>query len=241
MTTIRLHTISVLQYEVCRSNLNISRSRKWLRFCASVRLSSCESSVSILACSSWVAKKGSMAARVVRYEFPGAFSLASSPRSKCVSHMIIDDFLKPDEVAALLGVSPQTVIRRFAHVLDVVDLGVPERNRKRRKRLLRIPRQVLDRVLLEGWDCDAARAERETFVVTFVRHSKQCPHRSNAKYRWCRCPKHLRWSHKGYQFRAAAGTRTWRAAERERRRIEMEIKSGQPVLLPRARRRPPVA
>jgi hypothetical protein len=57
------------------------------------------------------------------------------------------DFLTVSEVAAILRVSPDTVIRRFTDEAGVIDIGFPESNRKRRYRVLRIPRYVLERVL----------------------------------------------------------------------------------------------
>jgi hypothetical protein len=58
----------------------------------------------------------------------------------------------PAEVAALLKVSEDTVVRRFGDLPGVIDLGSPElvgrrTGRKRRYRVLRIPRAVLDRFL----------------------------------------------------------------------------------------------
>jgi hypothetical protein len=58
------------------------------------------------------------------------------------------EYLSPDQVAAILSVSTNTVIRLFEGVEGVVDLGSPETMHKRRKRCLRIPRPALDRFLL---------------------------------------------------------------------------------------------
>jgi hypothetical protein len=60
----------------------------------------------------------------------------------------------PAEVAALLKVSEDTVIRRFGDLPGVIDLGSPElvgrkTGRKRRYRIIRIPRAVLDRFIIE--------------------------------------------------------------------------------------------
>lgn len=59
----------------------------------------------------------------------------------------------PAEVAAVLKVSEDTIIRRFGDRPGVIDLGSPElvgrRKGKRRYRLLRIPQNVLDRFLTE--------------------------------------------------------------------------------------------
>lgn len=61
-------------------------------------------------------------------------------------------------------------------------------------------------------------------ITIFVRHSrsgeKSCKYADDETYRKCRCPKHLRWSVNGEQFRASAKSRTWEGAEAERRRIE---------------------
>jgi hypothetical protein len=54
------------------------------------------------------------------------------------------DYLSVGEVAAILGVSSNTVIRQFEKLPGVVDLGRQETLHKRRKRCLRIPRTVLE-------------------------------------------------------------------------------------------------
>jgi hypothetical protein len=59
------------------------------------------------------------------------------------------ELLTVEQVAAILQVSPDTVTRRFAKVKGVVDLGSPETPRKRRYRVLRIPRVVVERYVLE--------------------------------------------------------------------------------------------
>jgi hypothetical protein len=58
-------------------------------------------------------------------------------------------YLTPDEVAAILSVSVTTVIRQFAKLEGVLDLGSPASCHKRRKRILRIPRSTLDRYISE--------------------------------------------------------------------------------------------
>jgi hypothetical protein len=58
-------------------------------------------------------------------------------------------YLTPLQVAEELNVSTDTVLRRFAHEPGVIDLGSPETMHKRRHRVLRIPRCVLDRVIRE--------------------------------------------------------------------------------------------
>ena len=52
----------------------------------------------------------------------------------------------PQEIAELWKVSPDTVIRLFDGQPGVLVLGTTERGRKRGKRMLRIPRTVLERV-----------------------------------------------------------------------------------------------
>ena len=62
------------------------------------------------------------------------------------------ELLTPQQVAAILQVSVDSVIRRFSSVAGVIDLGTDEdcRRRKRRYRILRIPRTVLERFLIEN-------------------------------------------------------------------------------------------
>jgi hypothetical protein len=57
------------------------------------------------------------------------------------------EYLTVTQVAAILKVSTDSVLRKFGEQPGVIDLGTPETNRKRRYRVLRIPRHVLDRVL----------------------------------------------------------------------------------------------
>jgi len=51
------------------------------------------------------------------------------------------------EVAKLLKVSRDTIIRRFGNEPGVIDLGTPTSRYKRRHRILRIPAAVLSRFL----------------------------------------------------------------------------------------------
>jgi hypothetical protein len=60
----------------------------------------------------------------------------------------MSDLLTIAEVAALLHCSEETVSRRFTGVKGVIDLGSPETPRKRRYRLLRIPRSVVEKYVL---------------------------------------------------------------------------------------------
>jgi|SRR6516164_7388908 hypothetical protein len=58
-------------------------------------------------------------------------------------------FFTPKQVAELLQVSEDTVLRRFANYPGVIDLGSAEdvRRHKRKRSILRIPREVLQRFL----------------------------------------------------------------------------------------------
>ena len=63
---------------------------------------------------------------------------------------MLEEYLTPAEVAEILKVSLNTVIRRFEKVPGVIDLGGEERMHKRRYRTLRIPRSVLTRFIAEN-------------------------------------------------------------------------------------------
>jgi hypothetical protein len=65
------------------------------------------------------------------------------------------ELLTPTEVAAILKVSTDSVLRHFGNRPGVIDMGSPEaaprsRRRKRRYRVIRIPRPVLDQFLVEN-------------------------------------------------------------------------------------------
>jgi len=60
----------------------------------------------------------------------------------------MSDLLTISEVAELLGVGEDTVTRRFAKVKGVIDLGSPETPKRRRYRVLRIPKTVVEKFLL---------------------------------------------------------------------------------------------
>jgi hypothetical protein len=53
------------------------------------------------------------------------------------------------DVATVLKVSEDTVVRRFAKVKGVIDLGVGETRHKRRYRILRIPVPVVEKHLAD--------------------------------------------------------------------------------------------
>jgi len=60
----------------------------------------------------------------------------------------MSELLTVSEVAGILGVGEDTVTRRFAKVKGVIDLGNPETPKRRRYRVLRIPKSVLEKFLL---------------------------------------------------------------------------------------------
>lgn len=59
-----------------------------------------------------------------------------------------DELFTVAEVAAFLRVSGDTVYRRFAKVTGVVDIGSPETRTKRRYRVLRIPKSVVEKFVV---------------------------------------------------------------------------------------------
>ncbi len=60
----------------------------------------------------------------------------------------MSELLTVSEVAMILGVGEDTVTRRFAKVKGVIDLGSPETPKRRRYRVLRIPKSVVEKYLL---------------------------------------------------------------------------------------------
>lgn len=64
-------------------------------------------------------------------------------------HEAMTELLTPTEVAALLKCSKKSVIRRFEKVAGVVDLGTAETKYRQGRKILRIPRPVLERFLSE--------------------------------------------------------------------------------------------
>jgi hypothetical protein len=61
--------------------------------------------------------------------------------------MAMSELLTVRDVAAILQVSEDSVIRRFAKMDGVIDLGRGETRDKRRYRVLRIPKTVVERYL----------------------------------------------------------------------------------------------
>ena len=62
----------------------------------------------------------------------------------------IPEVLTVREVAAILKLSPESITRRFENYPGVLDLGSDEKRFKRRYKVLRIPRPVLQRFLTEA-------------------------------------------------------------------------------------------
>jgi hypothetical protein len=65
-----------------------------------------------------------------------------------VCFLMPDELLTLAEVASILRVSSDTVARRFAKVPGVIDIGHPETKQRRRYRVLRIPKSVLQKFLI---------------------------------------------------------------------------------------------
>lgn len=65
-------------------------------------------------------------------------------------------------------------------------------------------------------------------IQIFVRHKDSCPRKGDEFARNCRCPKHLRWSHCGKQYRQSARTRAWLVAEERRREREAQFAVADP-------------
>jgi hypothetical protein len=64
-----------------------------------------------------------------------------------------DEYLTPQEVADILKISRDTVIRKFKSRPGVLDFGSSESRFKRRYRVFRIPRQTLERFIIETRIC----------------------------------------------------------------------------------------
>jgi hypothetical protein len=61
----------------------------------------------------------------------------------------IPTFYTAAEVAAILKVTPETIISKFENRKGVVDIGSDETRFKRRYRVLRIPHETLENFLVE--------------------------------------------------------------------------------------------
>ena len=74
--------------------------------------------------------------------------------------------------------------------------------------------------------------QRKVTVTIYVRHSATCPHREDESYPRCDCPKWLRWSRKGKQYRRSAETRTWGIAEDKQADLKAQIEAGEAGTVP---------
>jgi len=86
----------------------------------------------------------------------------------------MSELLNVAEVAAVLKVSPDTVIRRFAKVKGVVNLGSEETRGKRRYRLLRIPKHVVEKFVghpIELVNPEPTRRQMRSDWMTKAAHS----------------------------------------------------------------------
>jgi hypothetical protein len=61
----------------------------------------------------------------------------------------MSELLTVKDVATVLKISEDTVVRRFAKIKGVIDLGIGETRHKRRYRILRIPVAVVEKHLAE--------------------------------------------------------------------------------------------
>jgi len=71
------------------------------------------------------------------------------------------------------------------------------------------------------------RTARRPVVVVYVRHASSCAHSEDESYPRCTCPKSLRWSIRGKQYRKAAGTRTWSIADEKARELQRRFDAGE--------------
>lgn len=67
--------------------------------------------------------------------------------------MTLEPTFTVPEIAVMLKLTRQTVQRMFGDEPGVILLGRPERMHKRRYRILRVPKHVLERVLLRHTKC----------------------------------------------------------------------------------------
>jgi integrase/recombinase XerD len=64
-------------------------------------------------------------------------------------------------------------------------------------------------------------------IEIFVRHNADCERQGDERWKRCNCRKHLRWSWQGKQYRRSAKTRSWAAAERAKRELELKYEKAQ--------------
>ena len=87
-----------------------------------------------------------------RFALLGLESVCQLPSRPVRSEDIpMSELMTVSEVAVILKVSEDTVLRRFRNYPGVLNLGSPEdvRGKKRAFRLLRIPRPVLEKFIME--------------------------------------------------------------------------------------------
>jgi len=75
----------------------------------------------------------------------------------------MDDMMTVAEVAAVLKVSPGTVVKIFAKMPGVKNLGTEGSLNKRRRRLLRIPRPLVERYVGHPITVPAASPKRQKY------------------------------------------------------------------------------
>ena len=56
-------------------------------------------------------------------------------------------YLTVSDVASILSVSDDTILKQFGSLDGVIDIGSPATMHRRRKRILRIPRHTLDQYI----------------------------------------------------------------------------------------------
>jgi hypothetical protein len=61
----------------------------------------------------------------------------------------LTEYLTVSDVAAILAVSDDTVLKQFGALDGVIDIGTPAAMHRRRKRVLRIPRRTLERYIAD--------------------------------------------------------------------------------------------
>jgi hypothetical protein len=71
-----------------------------------------------------------------------AMAEAAAPRP-------LTEYLTVSDVAAILAVSDDTILKQFGSLDGVIDIGTPAEMHRRRKRVLRIPRRTLERYIAE--------------------------------------------------------------------------------------------
>jgi hypothetical protein len=86
-------------------------------------------------------------ANVMPWPEQNAFDISASASES------YNEYLTSQEVAAILKISTDSVIRKFESLPGVLDLGSSESRFKRRYRVIRIPRQTLERFILGTRNC----------------------------------------------------------------------------------------